>query len=360
MKRGMGMWMAVCVLLSASYAFSGVVINELYIDPPGTDSPQEFIELRGDPNMSLDGYYLIFLEGEDSLTDTESEGKIQNIFDLSGQTLGSNGFLSIRMRANPYPVENINPNAMNLVQSSDPNYGSGFGSGSDPNSINKSSVGHIGEANRRDIENGIWTCFLINTHGGQAPVILQDLDLGGDGLDPLPSGWEIVDGIGCEMEVGESNGRFYAMVNFGSEFVSRAPAGAVVIDVNWGLNGVNDTEDDEIEYLARWGNSTGQTADDWLVGNLTNGPVAPYFFTTGNYLLAAAGSSHQGPIQCSKNIPYGLIMTRTIGGPNLIDVDTIATYWGMTGSIPADLSGDGMVDAIDLNMLMDMWKIAKP
>ena len=38
-------------------------INEIFFDPPGSgDNSQEYIELRGTPNMSLDNHYLVLLE----------------------------------------------------------------------------------------------------------------------------------------------------------------------------------------------------------------------------------------------------------------------------------------------------------
>ena len=99
-----------CVTLAVtastcSLATADLFINEIYFDPPGGgDSVNEYIELRGVPDMSLEDHYLIFLEGESS-----NAGNIDNIFDLGGFSLGSNGFLTLRQKDNEYGDDQINP-----------------------------------------------------------------------------------------------------------------------------------------------------------------------------------------------------------------------------------------------------------
>lgn len=81
-------------------------INEIYFDPPGSggDLVQEYIEIKGEPGESMDNVYLIFIEGEDDVTQTGEAGVIDRVFDLSGNLLGSNGFLTLRQKGNPYGV----------------------------------------------------------------------------------------------------------------------------------------------------------------------------------------------------------------------------------------------------------------
>ncbi len=311
-----------------SQAPAAVYINELYVDPPGSDDvtgKMEYVELRGEPNALLTGHYLVFIEGENS----PSMGAIQNLFDLTGRSLGSNGLLSIRMNSSIYPSPNIDPNGNNLIQGGDyatPSY-RGFGRGLS----GFSTVGHQGEGDpeRRDIENGVFTVLLINKGTGATPQVGDDLDTEevpdgfggtryGDGALNLPAGWTVVDSIGVALEIGEADGTLYGMVNFGCENIVHRPVGAPFLDVNWGIGGVNDTSDDEIEYIARWGKSTGSTLDDWVVANLTNAPKrSGYTYTVGNLMLSAAGDNHEGPVQCSKDLPYGTILTNTIGGTNI-------------------------------------------
>ena len=62
---------------------TGVVINELDADTPGTDAA-EFIELKAAPGTSLNGYVLVFYSGSDDLS--------YFALDLDGITTDSNGF----------------------------------------------------------------------------------------------------------------------------------------------------------------------------------------------------------------------------------------------------------------------------
>ena len=89
-------------------------INEVFFNPGGQalDSREEFIELRGTPNTSLENYYLIFVEGDDDVASTGEAGSIDNVFDLNynsvpatGQLLGSNGFLTLRQKNSRYAVQ---------------------------------------------------------------------------------------------------------------------------------------------------------------------------------------------------------------------------------------------------------------
>jgi len=73
-----------------SEAFGGqLFFSELLFNPPGADSPEEYIEIRGVPNRVLpEGTYLLAVEGDSG----SNPGVIQNAFDLSGKTIGGNGF----------------------------------------------------------------------------------------------------------------------------------------------------------------------------------------------------------------------------------------------------------------------------
>lgn len=73
------------------------------MDPGGSgeDEVDEYIELRGTPSMSLDDHYLIFIENEDTPQKDGEAGEIDNIFDLNGVALGTNGFLTLRQKKQP-------------------------------------------------------------------------------------------------------------------------------------------------------------------------------------------------------------------------------------------------------------------
>ncbi len=68
--------------------FAGLVINEISVDPAGTDQPFEYVELKGIPNALLTNFYFVSVEG-----DSPSGGLADRVYDLSTQTLGSSGLL---------------------------------------------------------------------------------------------------------------------------------------------------------------------------------------------------------------------------------------------------------------------------
>lgn len=70
-------------LFTAATSFGQVVINEIDADTPGTDEA-EFIELKGEPNASLDGLVVVLFNGS---SDTSYAA-----FDLDGKTLDADGF----------------------------------------------------------------------------------------------------------------------------------------------------------------------------------------------------------------------------------------------------------------------------
>ena len=65
-----------------------ISINEIRIDQPSTDN-DEYFELAGNAGASLDGLtYLVIGDGASA----DGSGVIENVTDLSGQTIGSTGF----------------------------------------------------------------------------------------------------------------------------------------------------------------------------------------------------------------------------------------------------------------------------
>ena len=69
-----------------------VSLNEIYINPPGTDNGVEFVEIRTQaPATSLDGYWFIGIEG-----DGAAAGTVDFAYNLSTFSSGANGYLLIR------------------------------------------------------------------------------------------------------------------------------------------------------------------------------------------------------------------------------------------------------------------------
>ncbi len=284
-------------------------INEIYFDPPGSggDLAYEYIELRGTPSMSLDDHYLIFLENENNVLNTGNPGTIDTMFDLSGESFGSNGFLTLRQQSTPFTVT---PGTTDLV---DAGINDGWGGINSTLNYHAAIDSGTGQPNLV-IENSGFTAMLIHNSGGAsfAPAIGQDLDLDNNGLDPAGSDdndwndhWTILDAIGIHSEFGEAQyGRLYAPINFGPEGPTNIEPGATYVAVGY-----------EIEYIARWGNSTGQTAADWHISNLTDNPLSGY---TGTGDFRQSGSPHGSPtfVESNQGVPYGTNLTNTLGAPN--------------------------------------------
>ena len=309
-------------------------INEIYFDPPGSggDLIQEYIELRGTPAESLDNVYLIFIEAEDVSTHDGQAGEIERIFNLSGQSLGSNGFLTLRQKTSAY---NVHPGTTDLINTGS---GTGWGSGATSSLVTQSQLG-----SEDKIENSGFTAMLIVNNGGapSVPTIGQDLDVGNNGLD-VPTGnvnWTILDSIGVFSEAGEAEfGRLYAAVNFGPDDVTEPGQ----------VTGSYTVLGYEIEYLARYGNSTGNTAADWHISNLTDDPVAGFTPADAND-FRQSGPSHvpnSVPSESNHAVPVGTNLTYSLGFPNypvaappIVDLNGTlngsgyATTWNDTGAV---------------------------
>jgi len=132
-------------------------INELKVDPPSTDGNQEFIELRGTPLGSLEGFALLLVEGDSGTT----KGRVDAVIDLGAVCsvnpcrFGSNGLLLL----------------LPLTDSVAPQ---------DP----ATSVGVVSELEGGGIENGSTSVLLIASPS--ALTTSTDLDPEDSGLLTLP------------------------------------------------------------------------------------------------------------------------------------------------------------------------------
>jgi len=271
-------------LVNLNSAKAQIYINELYFNPAGTDAPNEYIELRGTPGLSVGaGNYLLFLEGDASTSTTPGvrPGDIGGMFDLSSKTFGSNGYMVLRQFGSPYSV---NQSASTYTGTSTGWGGLGF-------NTSATAAG--------DVENISFTAMIVNIGSGSAPTWGRQLDANNDGTLELPIGWSILDSIG----VGDTGAadRLYGAVNFSS-----APNTSTV-SANGGL--LQYLAWSEIEYLARVGTSTGNTLLDWAVADV--GFTAP----------AVVDSIVNGPdatsgVQESWNIAAGVRIVDTLGSAN--------------------------------------------
>ncbi|MFN6517770.1 MAG: FG-GAP-like repeat-containing protein [Nostoc sp. CreGUA01] len=242
-----------------------ILINEILFDPPSTDTSKEYIELRGTPGAILaPGTYLVAVEG-DSAT---NPGNVQNIFNLSGKQFGSNGLLVLLQKGNSYAV---NPNA-NVVTNT--GTGAGWGSGA------SSSLGHIGQANANDIENGSVSFFLIQTT--TAPNLSNDIDSDDDGIvdGATYSNWTVLDSV--SVLDGATTDIAYGSIVFKKGSGASVPTNATVVDTSFTAG-----------YVGRSGNTTGSATSDWVASLITG--IAPNF-SLGNASNTSPGSFASQPL----------------------------------------------------------------
>lgn len=339
-RLGMTVGMLAVLTSFSRIAAAELYINEIFIDPPGSEAPREYVELRGAPGISLDNLWFIVLENENTLEGAGNPGSIDLAIDLSGYSVGSNGFVAMRRAANsPYVV--------------------------DP-------LATVIELPTTLFENSGGTYMLIDRGAGPAPIGGMALDGNVDNDDdPLTihdgldypgegqPGWTILDAIGVFVEGNEAGlGRLYAPINFGPEkdgqeilpdfggpifhAADHIEPGAIYVGTGF-----------EIELIARYGNSTGQTEKDWHATNVTDNVLAGY--STGNFAQAGsdphgyprpAGDPNTGVFESESGqyIPYGTIMTNTIGSAN---------YPLNQSSLPWDYNQNGTVDAADYTIWRD-------
>ena len=250
-------------VLFAQISFAqNLVISEIMVNPSGTDSPYEYIELRGDPGATIAAdTYLIQVEGDSGSNpgDVESNGDASNgctvnndgttpcpqggIIDLSGVTLGSNGYLVILTTGHDYTV---NSDATILFDVTD-----------------------------GDLEGQSHSFLLINTNGNGAPSSSDDIDADDDGeIDAAyTSIWTFIDGVAFIDDDSSTGEIAYADVIFAEA--------AAVADLKKPSTATVISTSTQYDYAARIGNSTGSVinddasveAVDWMGGDVPSNTV---------------------------------------------------------------------------------------
>jgi hypothetical protein len=274
------------------------------------------------------------------------------------------------------------------------NTGSGNGYGNGATSSIGASSNSVNE-----LEGGGFTAMLIHNESGDAPTLSLDLDFAVDNDgDPLTlkdgldypgmgqPGWTILDSVGIFAEPEETEtGRLYGMVNYvrvdqfiPPDFVPQIEPGTEFQRIPF-----------EIEYLGRWGNSTGHALDDWHISNYTDS-----LGSGSGGVLAAGGPDWRqscidgvgchatddmdpttpapqppGGTESSFAVPYGTKLADTLGAPNFMFGDynqdgivsaadytvwrnTLGTTGTETAHPAADTNHDFLVNALDYQI----WK----
>lgn len=243
-------------------AHAQVWINEVLANPNGSDTGNEYFELRGTPDLSLTGYYLLSLEGGG----TTGRGDVNQFFDLGTFTIGANGYLFARQIGSPYTATAAGATVLENAG------GTGWG----PSGA--STIGYSADTTQADLENGTTTILLINRGTGDAPTLSLDMDADNDGfLDPLPAGWSIVDSVGII-----DGASTQAATDFSYGAITLRVGGAAAGSSMYG--NVIDVPGDPptssgAMYVGRKGESVGATAADWFGAILTGSATDPLNIT---------------------------------------------------------------------------------
>ncbi|HTD67575.1 MAG TPA: hypothetical protein VK846_13700, partial [Candidatus Limnocylindria bacterium] len=243
-------WLFAALFSIAADVHAQVWISEILFNPPGADTPHEYVELRGTPNALLAaGTYFVAVEGDTN----GNPGTIQNVFDLSGRRLGGNGFLALLQNSNSFAVGS---NTTVLVNTN----GAGFGHGS------SSSIRHRGENGQTELENTSVTFFLIQS--ANFPTIDADIDPNNDGAPDgeLYASWNVFDAVAI-LDSDGAGDIGYGKINFRR---ATAPGNGATVISSGTVVPMGFTP----SYVGRTGHTTNWLAASWVVGDSLIG-VAP-------------------------------------------------------------------------------------
>ena len=241
-------WLIAALIGFATAGRGDVWINEVLFNPPSsTDLPNEYVELRGTPNLILPaGTYFLAVEGDTN----GNPGTVQSVFDLSGRAIGGNGFLVLLQNSNSF---SLNTNCFALINTN----GSGFGNG-------PFGPRHSGEGPQTDLENGSSTFFLIQSTN--FPVINSDIDLDDNGTpdSAFYASWTILDSVAVLDNDGLGD-IGYGRINFRRNSAATV-AGGTIISVNF-----------TAAYVARAANTTNWASGSWMASSGLSGNAPNWF-----------------------------------------------------------------------------------
>jgi len=176
MKRLHSCTLVFAALVLAASAPAALVINEVMLNPPGTDNGLEFIELRSTtPNFDMSGLHLIIIEGDGT---SGIRGTIDQALSLTGFSTGSNGLFLWRDSTailNPPPAPATTIRVQDFVP---------------------------------DIENGGNTFLIVSGFTGS---VGQDLDADNDDLLDFFPWTSVLDGFGYSEDTPNPLGATYAL-----------------------------------------------------------------------------------------------------------------------------------------------------
>lgn len=193
----------------------GLVLNEIDINPPGANTPYQYLELRGRAGEAVQNAYVLEIEGDLP----QNPGRINSIIPING-VVGANGLMMIRSDSG------FEPEDPQTSVYADPFFDS-------------TSVGwQVGSAS--------WLLVAHDISQGAMPVTVgMDLDAGNTGILSLPGSLSRLDSVGV---VDGSNGDIAYGTVLGPIGTSTAP--------------------DAPDAISRFYDNTTANTDAWFWGNL--------------------------------------------------------------------------------------------
>ena len=229
-----------------------VNISEIHFRPTLADPLEDqYLEIRGTPNSTIaDNTFFVGIEsdGDDAV---DNPGKINAIFDLSGLTIGSNGYLVFIQENAGFSVDS----EATVFQGDQ----GGF----------RGIAAYQGFTGQFESISGSETWMIVDTTAAQsAPVLSSDVDTDDDGVIDAGTNWTVVDSVSYlkENNSPSSGDLAYGNIVFrGENNNSTVPQSATLVDM------------DELGYVARVHNSTGYSVNDWVAGG-TKETISQFVF----------------------------------------------------------------------------------
>ena len=307
-------------LVGGSSADAVIRINEILLDAPGNDR-NEYFEIRGTAGSSDSLSDIWFIQLENEQTGSNDPGIVDFVYNLSSHSFsGSNDYLWFAPNNHQYGL-------------------------STPD----------GTYSGNTMENSGGTFLLVDIGADNAnPPALDDTwDTNDDGVfdTDWDSDWVVLDAIGIFAEEDDitpsgNDGRLYADINFAAgvftdistEGIDHAENGGTAItttNINTNRSaldgagagsstpGENANAFAEIEYVARYGDTTGfgvNDEDDWIAGNVTDNHPA-YSSLLDNWGISGDHVNDEDPEVVRGNRveaphAYGHITSGTLGAAN--------------------------------------------
>jgi hypothetical protein len=320
------LWLLTVFLSHAVVTHAQIWISEVLFNPPGADAPNEYVELRGTPNLLLGpGTYWIAVDGDAD----NNPGTIQNVFDLSGRRIGGNGFLVLLPNSNIYAAS---LNATLLKNNNGPGFGTSSGS----------SINHRGRNGQTELENASVTYFLVQSTNN--PSLGTDIDSDDDGaLNGADyASWNVLDAVALLDNDGAGD-IGYGKINFRRDALPGS--GATV------LSGTIVPVSFTPQYVGRTGHTINWAAASWVVSDGLSGN-APNWSLDGSDTVPAGFSglplNHIGlPNFGAANLP-GVVIFETSGSTDLLegsgtDSFSIALNTAPVGSVTVQVTAPASV-----------------